>query len=773
MADEQKSNPLVQYFLLDKYWRQYLIIFGLILLISTLFPHGKALKYSYQVNDITREPIIAPFTFSILKSEERLQKDLDEQKKSVPYIFNRNDEIVAKQTDALGEFFAITNELRHAIWRLEESKRLVYERRYHKQYEKARSEFVSDSTNLYILTNEFHRLYSFTVNKPDWLTYMTPGQDPKNMKDLDRNTDRVIQICKNRWTEGIYDIAISDITSNKVTVNQSDVPDLASPQSFNDLQMAWTKARKELLSVFSNGDIFRDLGYDLIVEFMKPNLLFDLETTERRQIESLNKVPRSQGVVLENELIVDANIRITDDVLQKLNSLSVAVTKQETNSGWVKIAWSFLGRIILLSVVVSLFFAFLVVYRVTIFRDWKLVLLISIVFLLQLGLAHIFVIRLEWSEYLIPVTVGAMTLTILFDARIGFMATTSMAILMGLMMGQNIDLVIVSLFTATIAVYNIRQLRKRSQLFITMFALIAASIFVVLGLGLFKEHNWLTMLNDIQLLTINSILAPIVTYGMIGIFEILFEVTTDLTLIELLDYDNPLLKRSQQETNGTFNHSIVVGNLAESCANAIGAHSLLCRVGAYYHDIGKIVKSEYFIENQYGGENKHDSLTHTMSARIIRAHVKEGLRLAQEYALPKLVSDFIPMHHGTTRVEYFYRMALKDAEETGATVDESAFRYPGPKPNTKETGILMICEAVEAAVRSIKQPDIFKIEAMIDKIIKGRIDDGQLNECPLTLDELNKIKGTVDGNIGMLPVLRGIYHIRIEYPDDPKNPASA
>ena len=427
----------------------------------------------------------------------------------------------------------------------------------------------------------------------------------------------------------------------------------------------------------------------------------------------------------------------------------------------------------MLSVVVSLFFAFLVVYRITIFQDWKLVLLISIVFLLQLGLAHIFVIRLEWSEYLIPVTVGAMTLTILFDARIGFMATTSMAILMGLMMGQNIDLVIVSLFTATIAVYNIRQLRKRSQLFTTMFALIAASIFVIIGLGLFKEHYWITMLSDIQLLTINSILAPIVTYGLIGLFEILFEVTTNLTLIELLDYDHPLLKRAQQETNGTFNHSIVVGNLAESCANAIGAHALLCRVGAYYHDIGKMAKSEYCIENQYGGENKHDSLTHTMSARIIRAHVKEGLNLAQEYSLPKVVSNFIPMHHGTTRVEYFYRMALKEAEDSGAKVDESAFRYPGPKPNTKETGILMICEAVEAAVRSIKKPDIFKIEAMIDKIIEGRISDGQLNECPLTLDELNKIKGTVDGTTGMLPVLRGIYHIRVEYPDDPKSTASA
>jgi len=773
MAAEQKPNPLVQYFLLDKYWVQYLIILGMILMISLLFPLGKSLKYSYQLNDITREPIIAPFTFPILKSEERLQADLGEQKKSVPFTFNRNDEIVANQSADLNEFFAMVNELRFASWRLDESRRLVYERRYHKQYEKARSEFVSDSANLTILTKEFHRLYPFTVDKPTWFTYVTPQQDPKNMKDLDLNKERVIQICRNRWTEGIYDIAISEIASHQVTVNQSDVPDLASPQTFNDLQAAWTKARKELLSVFSEGDVFRDLGYDLIVEFMKPNLLFDREITERRQIESLNKVPRSQGVVLENELIVDANIRITDDVLQKLNSLSVAVTKQEKGAGWTKMVWSFLGRIILLSVVVSLFFAFLVVYRVTIFRDWKMVLLIAIVFLLQLGLAHIFVIRLEWSEYLIPVTVGAMTLTILFDARIGFMATTSMAILMGLMMGQNIDLVIVSLFTATIAVYNIRELRKRSQLFITMFALIAASIFVVIGLGLFKEHSWTGMFTDIQLLVINSVLAPIVTYGLIGLFEIIFEVTTDLTLIELLDYDHPLLKRAQQETNGTFNHSIVVGNLAESCANAIGAHSLLCRVGAYYHDIGKMAKSEYFIENQYSGENKHDTLTPTMSARIIRAHVKEGLRLAQEYGLPKVVSDFIPMHHGTTRVEYFYRMALKNAEENGGKVDESAFRYPGPKPDTKETGILMICEAVEAAARSIKEPDIFKIEAMIDKIIKGRIDDGQLTDCPLTLDELNKIKGTVDGNTGMLPVLRGIYHIRVEYPDDPKSQPSA
>jgi len=773
MAEQKKPNPLVHYLLLDKYWIQYLVIFGLILLISILFPQGKSLKYAYQLNDITRDPIIAPFNFPILKSDERLKADLDERKKSVPYVFSRDDETVTRQSSALNEFFAMVNELRHANWRLDESKRLVYERRYHKQYEKARSEYVSDSTNLSILNSEFYRLYPFVQGKQTWHTYIATDQDPKNMKDLQQNNELILQICRNRWTEGIYDISLQGIASRQVTVSQGDVPDLASPESFNDLQSAWIKARKELLSVFSEGDVFRELGYDLIVEFMKPNLLFDRQTTERRQNESLNKVPRSQGVVLENELIVDANMRITEDVLLKLNSLSAAVKKQEQGSGTLKLVGSFIGRVILLSVIISLFFAFLVVYRVTIFRDWKMVLLIAIVFLLQLVLAHGVVMRLEWSEYLIPVTVGAMTLTILFDARIGFMATTSMAILMGLMMGQNIDLVIVSLFTATIAVYNIRELRKRSQLFITMFALIAASIFVIVGLGLFKEHSWPTMIRDIQFLTINSVLAPILTYGLIGLFEMIFEVTTDLTLMELLDYDHPLLKRAQQETNGTFNHSIVVGNLAEACANAIGAHSLLCRVGAYYHDIGKMEKSEYFIENQYGGENKHDSLTHTMSARIIRAHVKEGLQLARQYGLPKVVSDFIPMHHGTTRVEYFYRLALKDAEENGGKVEESAFRYPGPKPNTKETGILMICEAVEAAVRSIKEPDIFKIETMINKIINQRIGDGQLSDCPLTLDELDKIKGTVDGTSGMLPVLRGIYHIRIEYPDDPKSAPSA
>ena len=737
-------------------------------MISFLFPRGKVLKYSYQVNDIASDEIIAPFTFPILKSDERLQLDLNDRKKSIPYIFNRDDQIVSQSISALKEFFNLVKDLRNAHWRLDQSKKLVYEMRYNKQYEKAQSEYNSDSTNLAVITKNFSKLYPFISNKGNWNDYVSLQDNSRDLKTLSKHNELILQICRNRWSEGIYDINIKDIFSRRVTVNQGDVPDLASPMDFNDLELAWTKSKKELISSLDENDAFRNIGYDLIIEFMKPNLLFDQQSTEKKQNESLDKVPRSQGVVLKNELIVDANMRITSDVLLKLRSLSNAVMEKEKRTGVLKQMQGFFGRIILLSVVLSLFFAFLAIYKKNIFENWKLVLLIAIVFFIQLIISNIVLLQLELSEYLIPFTIGAMTLTILFDAQVGFMAIASMAILMGLMMGQGIDLIIVSLFCSTVAIYSIRRLRKRSQLFSTMFALIGASLFVAIGIGLFKDHSWEIIFRDIQFLTINSVLAPIFTYGLVGIFEMFFDITTDLTLIELLDYNHPLLKRAQQETNGTFNHSIVVGNLAEACANSIGAHSLLCRVGAYYHDIGKMEKSEYFIENQFGVDNKHNKITSTMSARIIRAHVKEGLKLAKEYGLPKIVSDFIPMHHGTTRVEYFYRLALKEADNDKTKVDESAFRYPGPKPNTRETGILMLCEAIEAAVRSIKEPDILKIEAMIDKIINQRIEDGQLSECPLTLDELRKIKGTVDGTTGMLPVLRGIYHIRVEYPDDPK-----
>ena len=750
---------------LNKFWPQAIILSSLVILSSLFFPSGESLKYSYQLNDIPREPIIAPFTFPILKSEEKLKTDLEEALRLEPFVFKRNTELVQKWTNSLENFFLLSEDIRKTKDKYLQSQDLVYRYRHDENYNIVLRDFKADSIKLSQLNLDIENKYSISIKEIPWGSFLDVEYQTGPQYELNEFENTIIQICRNRWAEGIYDIPKMDIISDKTMIHQGKVPVLANTDEYHDLESAWIRAKQELTQSYARpAEAQNTTGYSLIVEFMKPNLIYDKEVTERRQQSRLDRVPRFQGTILKDERIVDANERISEEVLLTLESLATAIDEKEGKKTGLQAYFSYFGRLIVIGAIISLAFTFLSVYRMPIFQEWKMIFLIALVFLVETVLVYLVVIQLGFSPYFLFLTVSAMTLTILFDARIGFMGTTSMAILNAVMIGNNLDFIIVGMTLSTMAMYNVRELRTRTQIFTTIFSLLFISFVVLIGLGLFKGNPWSTIWTDLLPLVITSILAPVVTYGLIGLLEIAFQITTDLTLIELLDFEHPLLKRLQQEANGTFNHSIVVGNLAEACANAIGARSLLCRVGAYYHDVGKMIRPEYFIENQFTGENKHDTLTYVMSAKTIKNHVKEGLELAREYKVPKIVRDFIPMHHGTTRVEYFYRKALENAENS-ERVDKKAFQYPGPKPNTKETGILMLCEAIEAAVRSLKSPDIIKIEAMIDKIIKYRIDEGQLDTCPLTLDELKKIKGSVDGNTGMLPVLRGIYHIRVEYPD--------
>ena len=752
---------------INHYWRQITILITVIILLSFFFPQGKTLLYSYQLNDVAQEEVVAPFNFPILKTSDQLQLDLEEALNSEPFLFLRSQDVVSKQIDVIDDYFKHINLIQLANIKLAESKDDLYRNRFTEQFDLARINVQSDSAALEVLMETVEENYNFAFNDEKWNQIFLSDYSNNSILDLDNLKKEIIQISRNRWAEGIYDIPISEILSKQVAIimSSSEPAELTEPIRYNDIQDAWTKARMEVTNRFPNNINFsRDLGYSLIVEFMKPNLIYDRETTERRQQARQDRVPRNKGIILKNERILDANTRVTEDDLQKLFSLSVAIDNKAMQESSTDIVLAYVGRILVIGIIVSFFFTFLLTYRKPIFDDWRMVLLIGLIFSIEVGLAFLIKQNLELSEYLIPIIVAAMVLTIMFDARIAFMGITSIILLVTILIGNNVEFMVTAMFNSSVGIYAVRQLRRRSQLFTAIFALLGSSALVIIGQGLFKGHTWLLMGNDMLNLSIVAILSPIVTYGLIGLLEVSFSITTNLTLIELLDFQHPLLKRLQHEANGTFNHSIVVGNLAEACADAISANSLLCRVGAYYHDLGKMVRPEYYIENQYSGENRHDTLTSVMSAKIIKNHVTDGLELAKEYGLPTIVSDFIPMHHGTTRVEYFYRKALEEDNK----VDEVQFQYPGPKPNTKETGILMICEAVEAAVRSIKEPDIMKIEAMIDKIINMRVTAGQLSECPLTMDELTRIKGKVDGSSGLLPVLRGIYHIRIEYPDDNK-----
>ena len=742
-----------------------LIFGGLTLLLSLFFKGGKSLEYNYQSGDITREEIVAEFNFPILKKDEDLKADIEEAFFNEPFRFERKKEIVEEQIAEMSAFIRSIKDLSRGRKTLQETRQRLWEKRYGEEYEEAKTRVSTDSAALATIEEDFRSEYQFDVTEPEWEAFIELRQPDATEINLDEFEEYLINICRNRWAEGILDINKTEIKSAQVAIVSGDVSELMEINDCNDLEQAWTKARVEITDIYPEEEnILREIGYKIIVEFMSPNVVFNREETERRQQLATAKVPRYQGIVMENERIVDANTRVTPEILLKLKSYQSEIDKREKTQKGIAVILPWIGRFLLVGIILSFFLVFLGTYRLELFEDIKILLLFSLMFLIMVGVSYLFVITFGFSEYLIPFTVAAMVLTVLFDGRIAAMFSVSLAVLVAFLIGSKLDYAVVSLFTTMSAILAVRKLRTRAQLFSAILYIVSAGIVALLTLGILKRIDWTTTGNDILFILISGILAPFITYGLSALFEILFDVTSDLTLLELTDFNHPLLKKLSQEANGTFNHSVVVGNLAESCAAAVGANALLCRVGAYYHDIGKLSRPEYYIENQFSGVNRHDEISPSLSARIIASHVKEGLKLSKEYSLPSAVSDFIPMHHGTSRMEYFYQKALKQAEKDSTTVNETDFRYSGPRPNTRETGILMICESVEAATRSLKNPDLNKIEAMVDKITEEKLKEGQLDECPLTMKDLAKIKGDVRGVDDMLPVIRGIYHLRIEYP---------
>ena len=738
------------------------IIFSILTIsISLLFPGGEQLDYNYEIGDITREEIVAEFNFPILKSEDQLQKELIEAKVKVPYEFQRNQNISIDQNKKIEIFFNDFKNLSNASNNYQRTLQLLWEKKYGDEENKIKTNAVTDSALFIDLKESFLKKYPFDIDDPQWLKLISQI-DQINLDSLALIS---LNICKNNWAYGIYDIPKNNIISEEISLSVNEISEIINKENFFDLEEAWIQAKKEVNLAFSNDESLKDLMYSIIIEFLKPNLIFDSEKTERNQNKTTAIIPRSKGIIMENERIIDANTRVNEEMYLHLKSYLYAINQKERNETGLSFILPWIGRILIVVSILSLFFSYLKTYRIEIYNKNQNLILFSSLFFLIIALSYIFVLRFNFSEYLIPFTVGAMVITVLFDGKIAINASIILAILVGFVIGGKLDFSIVGLFTSMAAIYSVRQLRTRAQLFIaTLFIILSGSI-IIIGIGLIKKLQWSIIGDNLINMLISGLLAPLITYGISTFYEVVFRVTSDLTLLELTDFNHPLLKKLSQEANGTFNHCIVVGNLAESCANAIGANPLLARVGAYYHDIGKLSRPEYFVENQYGGDNPHDELSPSLSSKIIIGHVKDGIKLAKEYRLPPAIANFIPMHHGTSKIDFFYNKALEIFENDFSKINEDDFKYPGPKPNTKETGLLMICEAVEAAVRSLKNPTLTKIESMADKIIQKRLQEGQLDNCPLTISDLNKIKGNVKGKYGMMSVFKGIYHLRIEYPN--------
>ena len=737
-----------------------LIFFGLSFAISLTFPTGFSIRYSYQLNDIANEPIIAPFDFGILKTEQKLNKDLDEARNSVPYLFSRNQDFVDNQISTIDTFFIYLNDIYTAHELFISSQDSLYKYRYEPEFESFQSSFIADSTTYVTLYSEFLNQYQFQIDKAQWDQLLGINESLSEPLNLELFKNQIKQICLNRWAEGIIDEPLENIFSDDISIIQGGELVIAPTKNYNDIESAWKKNREEVNKIYDNElDIKSILSYELINEFTKPNIFFDKDLTESRQKERLDKVSRFQGTVLANELIVDTNNRITESVLLKLKSLQL---ESERRLGYEKAADKFreyLGAFFVVSILLFLLFSFFYIYRSEYFKESKFLLLIGLLMYL-IVLSSWIIVSYQLPVYIIPIAMFSILLTVLLDTTVSLISSTILILLVSLLIGNDLDFAIIQFFISFIAILSVRKLRKRRQIIATMLTLVFCSLFVFFSVMLFKGIDFLDYnYSTVGYLALSSFLCPILAFGLVPLFESFFGITTDLSLIELLDYDQPLLKKLMEDAPGTHTHSVKVGTLAESCANAIGARALLCRVGSYYHDIGKIKKPEYYAENQTG-ENKHDSITPHMSAKILKQHVTDGLSLADEYGLPNIVKDFIETHHAKNRMEFFYKKAL----ENDSKIDENEFRYPGPKPTSKETGIVMLAEAIEAQANSLKNPTLEKFETMIDKAIRSRLEDGQLDECPLTMEDLQKIKGRRDGKHGLLPVLSGLYHSRPEYP---------
>jgi putative nucleotidyltransferase with HDIG domain len=360
------------------------------------------------------------------------------------------------------------------------------------------------------------------------------------------------------------------------------------------------------------------------------------------------------------------------------------------------------------------------------------------------------------SVYLAPLATAAMLIGILLEGRLALLVTALLATFIGIDT-SSLPAAAVGLFTGTVGVLAVARVTRRWDLVTASLLVWATNIVSVLVFSLLGQDALDGILRDTLFFGgLNGLTAALVAIGALPFLESFFGITTHIKLLELSNPSEPILHRLLTEAPGTYQHSIMVGNLAEAAAQAIGADALLCRVGAYYHDIGKIRRPRFFVENQVGQENPHDKLAPSLSSLIIVSHVKDGLDLARQYRLPEVLCQFIPEHHGTNLVSYFYHQARSRSTEP---IFEEDFRYPGPRPQSRETAVVMLCDGIEAASRTLPSPSPEKLEELVNKMVDQAVRDGQLNECDMSLKDLTDVKEA------LVRALASQYHGRIEYPD--------
>jgi cyclic-di-AMP phosphodiesterase PgpH len=494
----------------------------------------------------------------------------------------------------------------------------------------------------------------------------------------------------------------------------------------------------------------------LLTNHITHNLFFNEEKTMAEKESALSNISPFRGMVQRGELIIPRGARVNEENFRILTSLKNNYEdKLDSKKSFISIAG---GQVILTSISILVLVLFLYNYRKDILADNKRSFLILLLVFMMVATAS-FVVRYNVTYfYLVPVCLVPVIIRVFYDTRLALFVHLITIFTTGFIAPNSFQFVFIQLIAGVVAIMSIVRLERRSQFFYTAFWVFCTYVAIYIGLVLIQEGNLHAVsLPQIYQMAGNAGLL-LFAYPLIFLLERIFNYITDVTLIELGNSNNKLLRELAQKAPGTFQHSLQVANLAEEACYAIGGDSLLVRVGALYHDIGKMDAPLYFVENQVTDMNPHDKLSYEESARIIIRHVTRGLELAKKHNLPHEISDFIATHHGTRKVEYFY--IKQKLENPDKNPDESSFTYPGPVPYSKETAIVMMADSVEAASRSLSRPDDKSINELVERIITRQFESDQFSNADLTLRDITRAKEIFKRS------LQNIYHVRISYPED-------
>ena len=527
------------------------------------------------------------------------------------------------------------------------------------------------------------------------------------------------------------------------------------------------EARKVNSTVTAYELLFKDPDLEIYQEilqkcnlndYISPNLIYDKERSEASLSDLINSIPLASGIAQQGQKIIDRGDIVDTKTYHILLSYEKEMDRREQNDRQISV--TIMGQILYITILVTCFTVFLSLFRKDYFERVRSTAMIYALIIIFTVLSSVMVTHNVLHVYIIPFAMVPIFIRVFMDSRTAFMSHIVMILMCACVLQHPLEFIAVEVVAGFVAIFSLRELSSRSQLFWTAVLVAAASALTNVALD-WVRHDSITRINysELNFLIFNGVLL-FCSYPLLYLIEKAFGFTSNITLIELSDMNKELLRRMSEVAPGTFQHSIQVGNLAAEIANKIDAKSQLVRTGALYHDIGKILNPIYFTENQ-SGVNPHTNMAYVDSAQTIISHVTEGLKLAEKYNLPQVIKDFIATHHGQGKAKYFYiqqKNAFPDEP-----IDDLLFTYPGPNPFTKEQAILMMADTVEAASRSLPDYTEKSIREMVNRLIDAQVSEGYFKECPITFRDIAYAK-TV-----LIEKLKTIYHTRINYPDLKKN----